>query len=162
MTRFMTIICGALFICCVMGYWERVSNLSAHNSWVIAILYMTVIGAIFLYFARCLEPPPRTAEEQKYNWSWHQPRSTNKILKIVAYIMIVVVLFFVMMGSIVLALFGDASRSSETLGTWSAMIIFIIIAHIIMIVQCIYVYRIEIHYLHYMLYIDTISAWICR
>ena len=133
MTRFFTIICGALFLCCIMGYWERVSFLSAHNSWVIAILYMTVIGAIFLYFSRCLEPPPRTIEEQKENWSWHQPRSTNKILLIIIKFMIVVVLFFVIMGSIVLALFGDASRSSETLGTWAAMIIFIFIAHIIMI-----------------------------
>ena len=133
MTRFATIVVGALFICAMMAYWERFSNLSAHNSWVIAILYMTVVGAIFLYFARSLEPPPKSPRQQKENWSWHQPRSTNEILIKVVYIMLVLVLFFVIMGAIVLALFGDASRSSETLGTWTAMFIFIIIAHIIMI-----------------------------
>eukprot|EP01084_Bolivina_argentea_P036954 68313_1 len=132
-TRFLTIICGTLFLCCLMGYWERVSYLSAHNSWVISILYMSIIGAIFLYFARCLEPPPESEENRKYNWSWHQTRSKNKIFKIIVNIMIVIVLFFVIMGSIILSLFGDASRSSESLGTWAAMIIFIIIAHMIMI-----------------------------
>mmetsp|Transcript_65525 Transcript_65525/g.104358 ORF Transcript_65525/g.104358 Transcript_65525/m.104358 type:complete len:765 (-) Transcript_65525:153-2447(-) len=133
MTRFTTIVCGALFLCCIMAYWERVSYLSAHNSWFIALLYMSVIGGIFIYFARCLEPPPQREEDKKYNWSWHQTRSINKIFRYIINFMILMVLFFVIMGSIILALFGDASRSSSTLGTGAAMIIFIIIAHIIMI-----------------------------
>ena len=66
-----------------MGYWEQVSFLSAHNSWVIALCYMSVIGAVILYFARALEPPPKTDEEKKYNWSWHQRRNKNQVFKII-------------------------------------------------------------------------------
>mmetsp|Transcript_46528 Transcript_46528/g.77318 ORF Transcript_46528/g.77318 Transcript_46528/m.77318 type:complete len:785 (+) Transcript_46528:108-2462(+) len=133
MTRSFTIVCGALFVCCILAYWERISYLSAHNAFLTSMLYMTVIGAVFLYFARCLSPPPQRKEEQKYSWSWHQPHDTNQILCFITKFMVVVVLFFVIMGSIVLALFGDASRSSESLGTGAAMIIFIIFSHIIMI-----------------------------
>ena len=107
-----------------MGYWERVSYLSAHNSWVIAILYMTVIGAVFLYFARCLNHHQGQKNKMKIGHGINQDQQKN--IKIIVKIMIVVVLFFVIMGSIVLSLFGDASRSSETLGTWAAMIIFIL------------------------------------
>lgn len=114
-TRTLTILCGVLFVGCILGYWEQASYTAAHNDWIIAVLYMTVLGYIFLYFSRSLVPPKEETQRQD-NWSWHQHHNENKVLSRIVVLCIVFNLFFVVMGAIVLALFGDAANATGSVG----------------------------------------------
>ena len=117
-TRLLTSIAGVLFVGCVLGYWEQMSYMSATNDWITAVLYMTVVGYIWLYFSRSLVPPDQDKEnkENQDNWSWHQNHNENKVLSKIVILMVVIVIFFVIMGAIVLAIFGDAANATGDLG----------------------------------------------
>ena len=120
-TRSLTAICGILFVVCVLGYWEQMSYTAATNDWITAVLYMSILGWIWLYFARALVPPDsdRANGRNQDNWSWHKEHNENKVLSRIVVLMIVGVVFFVVMGAIVLALFGDAANATGNLGLYA-------------------------------------------
>ena len=131
--RILTTIVGILFGLLLFGYWESVSYLFAHSSFAISLLYMTIIGYIFVQIARVLSPPATKEEQKNGEWTWHQYHNGSDILDIIVKFMIFVVFFFVVMGAIILALFGDIATSAGNFGTINAIILFACIAHVIMI-----------------------------
>jgi len=76
-TRTLTAVAAILFAFTVLSHWDHFSYISAHNEWVHAFLYCTLVGGVILHVARCLVTPKKTSSE---NWSWHVKHDTRKIL----------------------------------------------------------------------------------
>jgi len=71
-TRTLTAVCAILFVLTVLAYWDHFSYISAHNAWVQAILYCTIVGGVFLEVARCLVKPVKMDSKddlEKPDWS---------------------------------------------------------------------------------------------
>jgi len=130
-TRTLTAVCAILFALSVLAYWDHIRYICAHYAWVHAILYLTIVGGVFLEIARCLVKPIKKAgkgDVVDLNWSWHSRHPTTEILDWIMLIVLVLVTMFVWLAAIIVALFTEIANESQEWGVYWATLIYCTLA----------------------------------
>lgn len=122
-------ICGILGIFICIAYWDHVSFYCAHNPAFLAFIYCSGLGYLAVQCARYVHPPIKTAHQ----WSWHAYHKANKIIEYMCYIIFVITIFLVLMGTILLALFTDLNNQMDSMNEWIVIFIFSLLAISLMI-----------------------------
>jgi len=131
-TRTLTSVCAILFAFTVLAYWDHFSYISAHYSWVHAILYCTIIGGVVLEISRCLvRPKKRQDKPVTLSWSWHTRHPSSEILDWIMLIVLVLVTMFVWLSAIIVPVFTEIANASHEWGTSWATLIYCFIALIL-------------------------------
>jgi len=133
-----------VFICCLMCVilalinWDLISFQIANNDWVLAFIYFTFFGWIFMEIARWLHPPEIYT---KVTWAWHQqPKDLSKTVHLMIMLAVLGTFLLPFGAGILLATFAEMANAMSGGGNGISggvaiiiVIAFLIIAHFMMV-----------------------------
>lgn len=112
----------------ILTYWNLIAYYCANNTWIHAMLYMTIIGYVVVSIARWLRPPPppHKIKADPFIWSWHVNHDPWKLIKYIMVFLLLCELVFLGLGVFLLVAFAEASKSSEDLGLswWGPVLLY--------------------------------------
>ena len=123
------------FFCTFLAYWKSFSFHCSGKSWIHALLYLSIIGAVVIFVCRWLHPPP-TNKSNHNNPNvtyWHKRHNTQAILSAVISILTLLFLFCVILGGIGICLFSEFATYTSQFGIEIAFISFVAISFLIML-----------------------------
>jgi len=129
------------FLMCVMLAlinWDLISFQIANNDWVLAFIYFTFFGWIFMVVARWLHPPTIYT---KVTWAWHQePKDLSKTVHLMIMLAVLGTFLLPFGAGILLATFAEMANAMSGGGNGISggvaviiVIAFLIIAHFMMV-----------------------------
>ena len=127
------------FFCTFMAYWKSWSFHCSGKSWIHALLYLSIIGAIFIFICRWLHPPPDNSNESNPNATnsnityWHKRHNTRAILNSIIGILTLLFVFCVILGGIGICLFSEFATYTSQFGIEIAFISFVAVSFLIML-----------------------------
>eukprot|EP01084_Bolivina_argentea_P106388 190390_1 len=116
-----------LFFCTFMAYWKSWSFHCSGKAWIHALLYLSLIGGVFMFICRWLHPPPSN------HTCWHCKHNTNSIIRSIISILTLLFLFCTILGGIGICLFAEFASWTAILGIEIAFISFIAMSFLIML-----------------------------
>jgi len=131
---FCAFVIGFMTVAVCIAYWDYLSFRCSQSPWVLSFFYLTIIGYVVVWCARYVHPPVKREDSLKtLNWSWHMHHPENKILECMTRIIFLCCVFFVIMGTVLLALFTDITNTISVLGIVPIIVIFSIFGLTLMI-----------------------------
>lgn len=122
-------LCFFFLFCCCMSNWPTISYYFSESVWLQGILYMSIIGYLFIWICRKLRKP----NEKRDIISWYKIHDSYRIICEIMKVTSWLFLIFIILFGIITPIFGEGVKYVSSFGTMYAIGGYIILSFAVML-----------------------------